>query len=154
MTPGPMSQKMSQTSKREVLLKMRERYARWGREGRSRLLDEVCELCGYGRKHAVKLLNGKLPVVGGKRRRGGPRPHYGEPEKAVLKVIWLAAEQPCGKRLKAALALWLPYYETERGGIEGELRERLLVLSAATIDRLLEPCRATLGHRGRCGTRP
>lgn len=149
-----MSQKMSQTSKREVVLKMRERYARRGREGRSRLLDEVCELCGYERKHAVKLLNGKLPVVGGKRRRGGPRPHYGEPEKAVLKEIWLAAEQPCGKRLKAAMALWLPYYETERGGIERGLRERLLVLSAATIDRLLEPCRAALGHRGRCGTRP
>lgn len=149
-----MSQKMSQTSTREVLLKMRERYARRGREGRSRLLDEVCELCGYGRKHAVKLLNGKLPVVGGKRRRGGPRPHYGEPEKAVLKVIWLVAEQPCGKRLKAALALWLPYYEAERGGIEGGLRESLLVLSAATIDRLLAPCRAALGHRGRCGTRP
>jgi hypothetical protein len=149
-----MSQKMSQTSKREVLLKMRERYARRGREGRSRLLDEACELCGYGRKHAIKLLNGKLSVVGGKRRRGGPRQRYGESEKAVLKVIWLAAEQPCGKRLKAALALWLPYYETERGGIEGGLRERLLVLSAATIDRLLEPCRAALGHRGRCGTRP
>lgn len=27
-------------------------------------------------------------------------------------------------------------------------------MSAATIDRLLEPCRVALGSRGRCGTRP
>jgi hypothetical protein len=71
-----------------------------------------------------------------------------------LKVIWLAAEQPCGKRLKAALALWLPHYEAERGGLEQEVRERVLGLSAATIDRLLAPCRVALGSRGRCGTRP
>jgi hypothetical protein len=71
-----------------------------------------------------------------------------------LKEIWLAAEQPCGKRLKAALALWLPYYEVERGSLGEALRGRVLGVSAATIDRLLEPCRVALGSRGRCGTRP
>jgi hypothetical protein len=30
------------------------------------LLDELCELSGYGRKHAIKLLGGKLSVVGEK----------------------------------------------------------------------------------------
>jgi hypothetical protein len=118
------------------------------------LLDELCELCGYGRKHAIKLLSGKLPVAGEKARRGGPRRRYGEPERAVLKEIWLAAEQPCGKRLQAALALWLPHYEAERGVLEEALRERVLAPSAATIDRLLAPCRVALGSRGRCGTRP
>ena len=100
-----MSSKMRQNTTRVVLLKMRERHRRRGREGRSRLLDELCELCGYGRKHAVKLLSGKLPVAGEKGRRGGPRRRYGEPERVVLKAIWRAAEQPCGKRLQAALAL-------------------------------------------------
>jgi len=114
----------------------------------------VCELCSYDRKHAIKLFNGKLPVAGGSRRRGGPRRRYGEPETAVLKAIWLAAEQPCGKRLKAALPLWLPFYEAERGNLNEPLRDRLLALSAATIDRLLESCRVALGSRGRCGTRP
>ena len=42
---------MSQNTTREVILKMGERYGRRGREGRSRLLDE---LCGYGRKHATE----------------------------------------------------------------------------------------------------
>ena len=154
MTPGEMSFQMSQNTKREVLLKMRGRYLGRGREGRSKLIDELCELCAYERKHAIKLLNGKLPIVGEGRRRGGPRKRYGEPEKEVLKGIWLAAEQPCGKRLQAAVPLWLPHYEIEWGGIEESLRGRLLKLSAATIDRLLAPCRVALGSRGRCGTRP
>ena len=154
MTPGVMSLMMSQESRREVLGKMVERYGRRGREGRSRLLDEVCELCGYGRKYAIKLLGGKTPIAGGGRGRGGPRPRYGEAEKPVLKAIWLSAEQPCGKRLKAAVPLWLPDYEREAGTLGAELRGRLLAMSAATMDRLLAPVKVSLGSRGRCGTRP
>jgi hypothetical protein len=71
-----------------------------------------------------------------------------------LKTIWLAVEQPCGKRLKAAQGVWLPYYESEHGELKGALRERLLKLSDATIDRLLGPVRVWMGSRGRCGTRP
>ena len=94
---------MSQNTTREVILKMRERYGRRGREARGRLLDELCALCGYGRKHAIKLLGGKLPVAGEKGRRGGPRPRYGEAERAVLKAIWLAAEADRGGGKGAAL---------------------------------------------------
>jgi hypothetical protein len=38
---------------------MRWRYAQRGREGKSRLLDELCEVCGYDRKYAIKLMGGK-----------------------------------------------------------------------------------------------
>jgi hypothetical protein len=41
------------------LAKMRWRYAQRGREGKSRLLDELCEVCGYDRKYAIKLMGGK-----------------------------------------------------------------------------------------------
>ncbi len=50
-----MSRKIAQ----EVLPRLRQRYAGRGREGRSRLIDEVCEQWGYSRKHAIKLLNAK-----------------------------------------------------------------------------------------------
>ncbi len=79
MTPGAMSSQISLNTKREVILKMRERYGR-----RGRLLDELCE---YGRKHAIKLLGGKLPVAGENGRRGGARRRYGEAERAVLKDV-------------------------------------------------------------------
>jgi hypothetical protein len=147
---------MSAKSRREVLEQARERYRRRsGKEARSRLLDEVCAFCGYERKYAIKLLGGKREIAGsGGRRRGGSRPVYGEAERRVLKVIWLAAEQPCGRRLKAALGIWLPHYEKRHGALPAPLRARVLAASAATIDRLLAPCRLTLGSRGRSGTRP
>jgi len=147
---------MSAKSRREVLEQARERYGRrTGKEARSRLLDEVCAFCGYERKYAIKLLGGKREIAGsGGRRRGGSKPVYGDAERRVLKVIWLAAEQPCGRRLKAALGIWMPHYEKRHGALPASLREKVLAASAATIDRLLAPCRVALGSRGRCGTRP
>lgn len=146
---------MSAISRGEVLAQARARYEKRGREGRSRLLDEVCALCGYERKYAIKVLGGKRPIVGsGRRRRGGWPARYGAAEREVIKAIWLAAEQPCGKRLKPALELWLPHYEKRHGRLPEALRSSVLKVSAATLDRLLAPCRISLGSRGRCGTRP
>jgi hypothetical protein len=149
-----MSLKMSEKSRAEVLQVTRERDQRRGREARSRLLDEFCAGCGYERKYAIKLLGGKRRIPGVLRVPSGAKPIYGAAERAVLKTIWLAAEQPCGKRLKAALRLWVPAYEREHQALAEPVRERLAKISAATIDRLLAPCRASLGSRGRCGTRP
>jgi len=111
-------------------------------------------MCGYERKYAIKVLGGKRRIAGERKKKAGSKRKYGEAEQKVLKDIWLAAEQPCGKRLKPALPLWLPHYESSYGKLKTELRENLLGISPAAIDRLLKPCRVALGHRGRCGTRP
>ena len=101
---------MSATSRREVLKQARLRYGGRGKAGRSRLLDEIYALCGYERKYASKLLRGRRPIAGESgRRRGGSQAIYDAAEREVIKTIWLSAEQPCGKRLKAALELWLPF---------------------------------------------
>ena len=149
-----MSLKMSEKSTEEILKIMRPKYARRGREARSRLLDEFCQLCGFERKYAIKLLGGKRRAQGAIHARSGSKAKYGEAERKVLKAIWLADEQPCGKRLKAAVPIWLPDYEREAGPLEDDLRAQILRISAASMDRLLAPCRASAGGRGRCGTRP
>jgi hypothetical protein len=146
---------MSAKSREEVLAQARARYEKRGKQGRSQLLDEICALCGYERKYASKVLAGKRPIIGSEqKRRGGSKAVYGAKEREVLRAIWLAAEQPCGKRLKAALELWLPHYERRKGRLPRAVRLKLQKISAATIDRLLRPCRVALGSRGRCGTRP
>ena len=149
-----MSLKMSEKSTGEILKIMRPKYARRGREARSRLLDEFCQLCGFERKYAIKLLGGKRRAQGAIHARSGSKAKYGEAERKVLKAFWLADEQPCGKRLKAAVPIWLPDYEREAGPLEDDLRAQILRISAASMDRLLAPCRASAGGRGRCGTRP
>jgi hypothetical protein len=52
---------MSHEMKSDLIPKLRIRYARRNREGKSRMLDEVCEDHGYERKYAIKLLSDTLP---------------------------------------------------------------------------------------------
>ena len=84
---------------------------------------------------------------------GRPREYEPAALLASLKTIWLGARQPCGKRLCAAMADWVPAYEQWHRRLENGVREKLLGASAATLDRLLAPARARSG-RGRGGTRP
>ena len=137
---------MSQLSRKEYLAKMRWRYARRGREGKSRLLDELCEVCGYDRKYAIKLLGGEPAASRGK---VGRKPVYAKEVVAVIKPIWLSNEQPCGKRLKELLPIWLPHYERREGVLSKSLRRRVLAVSAATLDRLLSPYRSARPKRWR-----
>ena len=67
---------MSQELKESWLPKLRARYERRSREGKSGMLDELCEDYGYERKYAIKLLGDSLPVASG-RRRPGPEPNTG-----------------------------------------------------------------------------
>jgi hypothetical protein len=148
------SEWLSMSSKQEYLRKMRWRYVRaQGRRYKSRLIEELIAVCGYSRKHAIALLNGR----GGPRllKRSGPRPIYPpEQVRLVLKRIWFGSDQLCGKRLKAALPHWLPHYEKEYGPLSLALKEKLEKISAATIDRLLSPVRARARPKGRGGTKP
>jgi hypothetical protein len=153
MTPMETSESLSMESKREYLQKMRWRYAHThGRRYKSRLIEELIAVCGYSRKHAIKLLNkrGVARVL----KRSGPKLIYHQEVRTVLKRIWFASDQLCGKRLKAALPEWLPHYEKESGALQQPLKEKLAVISAASIDRLLAPVRAKARPKGRGGTKP
>jgi len=140
---------MSTTSKREYLLALRGRYQRVGRRFKSKILDEFCAVCGYARKDAIGLLNRK---PGRRQRRPGPKRKY-EAVLAPLKALWLLSEQMCSKRLKAALPIWLPFYEAAHGALAPTVREQLLRVSPATMDRLLKKVRARYPRKGLSGTR-
>lgn len=143
---------MSRVLKEDLLPKLRARYSLRGREGKSRMLNELCEDYDYERKYAIKLLSGTVPLPCG-RVHPGPEPKYTLIEP-VVRTIWLQAEQPCGKRLAPALALWLRHYEKHHGKLSARQRELLRQVSPATLDRLLAPARAQHPLRGRCGTKP
>jgi hypothetical protein len=141
---------MGTKSKQEYLLAIWGRYQRVGRRFKSKILDEFCEVCRYSRKYAIGLLNRK---PGQRRRAPGPRRRYDAQVLKALKFIWLKAEQMCSKRLKAALPLWLPFYEQQQGSLDESVRQKLLRISPATIDRLLKQARARYPGKGLSGTR-
>ena len=67
----------------------------------------------------------------------------------TLVPLWEASDRLCGKRLEALLPLLLE--SLERHGhlvLDLEVREKLLTISSATIDRLLAPVRKTSPGNG------
>lgn len=145
---------MSQKSKAEYVEISRRRYLARGREGRGRLLDEFCEVTGYDRKYAIKVLGREPELVRERGRGAGRPPACGRAELKVIKAIWEAAEQPCGKLLAEALPQWLPHYEQRHGALEPAVRQRIKSVSAATLDRLLAEHKVMVRRRRQSGTRP
>ena len=142
---------MSQNSRKEYLQKMRWRYAqRTGKKGKTMLIDELCEVTGYERKYAIKLLGCHRRDPNAPPGSIGRKPAYGEDVALVLKEIWLLNEQPCGKRLAPVLPVWVRSYQKRHGRLAKELEEKLLRISPAQIDRVLAPFRAiSPGSRAR-----
>jgi hypothetical protein len=147
-----MDKTMSQQTRTEVLIKLRRRYATAGAEHKRKLLDQAQELLGYHRKSAIRAL-GSLAVVSGPVIVTG-RPVQYEPGLLVpwLRPIWQATDYACGRRLVAMLPEWIPAYEQHERRMPGEVREKLLLASGRTLDRLLEPLRGQ--GTGRSLTRP
>ena len=142
---------MVNRSKIEYLNAIRQRYRRATKQEKAKILDEFCAVCGHHRKHAVRLLGQNHPSI---RKRSGPKPTYGGDLLIALKRIWLASEQLCSKRLKAALPVWIPFYSQAHGPLDLKTSELLVNISPSTIDRLLRPVRVRYGRKGLSGTRP
>jgi hypothetical protein len=146
---------MSPRSKREYTEAIHKRYKHASRSEKKVILDEFCATSGYHREYAIVLLKGfkrfRKPV----RKRRGRKARYRKDEIIKpLKKIWLAANLPCSKRLKAILPLWLPGYHERFGVLPLEVVQALRHISASTIDRLLKPVRARYGKHGRSTTKP
>lgn len=110
----------------------------------------------YHRKHAIRLLNRK--VITSKhlaKQRGAPR-QYDDPQiLQTLKYINGKLNLPCSRRLKAALPNWLPFYEQHtRIYLSQDVKEKLLKISAVSIDRLLKSHRRPAEKLGLCTTKP
>ena len=144
---------MSLSAKREYLTRIHGRYQRGGRQHKSRILDEFCLNCSYHRKSALRLL--LRPLGSGKRKRSGPKIIY-DPAVVVpvLKAVWLASDQLCSKLLKAALPEWLEHHERRCAPLPEAFKKKVLKISPAQIDRLLQPSRVRHPRKGICTTQP
>ena len=143
-----MDKSISRQVRGELIEALRQRYRGATKGEKTLILDQFIALTGCHRKHAVRLLNGvteklQRPVPSGRRI-------YDEAVREALIVFWEAADRICGKRLKAVLPSLVDAME-RHGHLELDpvVRERVLSVSAATIDRLLAPIRDTAGRRRR-----
>jgi hypothetical protein len=158
--------RLTMEQRKAVIRASADRYHKAGKKGKGAILDELVTLTGYNRWYAVGLLNnhgrtirvGKVRFAGGLRKKGKRKaraPRYGPEVQEKLKQIWVILDYICGKRLVSILPEVIPVLE-RYGEIALDVgtREKLLVMSAATADRLLSAERKKHELRGRSGTRP
>ncbi len=110
-------------------------------------MDEFCEVCGYNRKHAIRLLGMK---VGMRLARPGPKPKFDAEMVRHLVILWKLMKYMCSVRMKVALPIWLQYYKPE--DLMMTSRAKLLEFSSSSIDRLLRPYKEGC-QRGLSGTK-
>lgn len=130
------------------------RYQQAGKRAKGVILDELCANTGWHRNHARKALRAALqPKVVTPRR---PRPcTYGPEVIAALTVCWEVLDMPAGKRLAPMLAeLVAVLRHFGELDIDECTAQRLVSMSAATIDRRLASERAKYQLRGHRGTKP
>lgn len=147
---------MSPRSKKEYAETVQLRYKKATQHEKTIILDEFCATCGYHRKHAIKILKAhkKLKEQKITKKKGKPPIYHNETICKPLKKIWLKANLPCSKRLKAILPLWLDGYIQVFGELPTDVTDALLKISSSTIDRLLKPIRADYAMHCRSSTKP
>jgi hypothetical protein len=137
----------------ELVAVTAERYARATRRERSLILDEFAVVTGFHRKHATRLLRAGLPG-----QPAGQQPRrriYDDAVCEALIVLWEASDRVCGKRLRPLVPVLVD--AMERHGhlrLVPEVRNGLLTMSAATMDRALRRVRHQAGGRRRRRTAP
>lgn len=131
-----MATKMTHIARAELTSVVRRRYcAATGAEKR-KILDEFIAVTGYHEKSAIRALNAE-PTTKPRQTRSRPS-LYDEAVRAALIVLWEVSDRVCGKRLRALLPILLPALERNGHLHLGEaMRQKILAMSASTIDRLL-----------------
>jgi hypothetical protein len=118
---------------------LREKYRRSGKKKKGDILDEAVSVLGISRKHAIRLFGSKGCGRPKKPGKGGRPGKYQDPDfKSGLKLCWRVMRYPCGRILKEGIPDWLGFIEAEYGAFQPEVREKLLAVSSATIDRILK----------------
>lgn len=146
------------------------RYARLyvgaSKKVKGELLDEVVSVTGWSRDNARRRLVAASKTRPGRGREVVPRVRkrrsskYSYDALMVLQRVWAASGGQCGKYLAESMALQLDGLERHRELVFGrdrysrEVREELVAMSAATIDRYLKPVREADPIRGIATTTP
>ncbi|MDR2796354.1 MAG: hypothetical protein LBB47_06570, partial [Spirochaetaceae bacterium] len=157
--------------KKAVTRQIRSCCLKAGRKEKSAIPDEFVLITGYKkRNYALRILNQPeapqaLLVVNGKTVKLKPqkkRPAnrtgkkiYTDEVIASLRLIWTFFWYKCGKLLAPLIRQQMPFIAAWPAfGITPAVREKLLTISPATIDRALKKDKAALVLKGKSLTKP
>ena len=163
---------LTMKEKKSLTAEIQDRYSKATKKAKTKILDEFTATTGYNRNYAARILRLKAGKVIGYSRVGSKKIKYviGKKKKTkrkrdkiygydvflALKKIWTIFDFICSKRLTSFMAEAVEKLEAHGEiTLSPAVREKLLKISASTIDRLLKPekDRYRIG-KGRFSTKP
>ena len=131
------------------LARIYQRYQKARKALKTKILNELCKVCRYNRKYAIRKLAAGLlddKVRPPRKPRGRPGKRLTGRLLEVLKAVWERAYFPWSVRLKVTLRLWRPWIR-KRFQLTPAEEQILLSVSPSTIDRALRPHRQKFKRR-------
>jgi hypothetical protein len=152
--------------KKAVTRQLQDRYQKSSKKEKIVMLNEFIQITGYNRSYAARILRKKKVLgyltIDDKRikytistKKKKKKKHYDQDVLLALSQLWEEADSICSKRLAPFLAELIEVLE-KYGEINltRQVKEKLLTISPATIDRLLAPIRKKQQIKGKSTTRP
>jgi hypothetical protein len=161
-----MGSGLSMTSRAEITTRYAKAYVRASKKDKGQILGQVVEVTGWSRDNARRRLTAAAEQPPGSGRSVGKRPRkprapkYSYDTVKVLQKVWAASGGQCGKYLVASMAIQLDGLQRHgelvfgRDRYSPEVRQELLAMSAASIDRYLRPAKAKDHIKGKSTTKP
>jgi hypothetical protein len=135
-----MMPQMSIQARKELFRNGREHYLKASKPQKSVILTEIGVLTGLHREHIITVLRASA-VESNAIRRKRKKSYSQETEDALVKV-WELSNRVCSKRLVPFLGSFCAVLQKHGHlNITDSVRDDLLRLSPATIDRCLAPLR-------------
>lgn len=125
----------------KFLRSIHQEYKKVSKKDKSKILNMCTQTTGLGRKYLISLLKRRrISFMTNKRKYNNILSRY-QSDKELIRVlidIWKISDFPCGKLLKPQLKTFIPFYEKEYSKLSETIKQKLITISPATIDRLLK----------------
>lgn len=121
-----------------VTKKFQPDYKKAAKKEKTKMLNQLQKITELERKHLIKALNGQRPIFN--HDKPGRPSLYKEISEHVLKLHGLMNEVS-SKRMKAALPIWIPFYQKHFSLFDQKLKKKLLSISSSSIERILRKAR-------------
>lgn len=161
---------LTMSERKKITKKLASEYVNASRARKAEILDMLVDLTEHHRGYLARRLRelarparkvriGRTVLVEDRRRkkvsRGGRPKIYDQEVGKVVYQIWKILDCPCGKRLAPYLPVIVPHLERfEEIQIDEPVREKLLSISAATVDRMLANVKREYRLKQRTHTKP
>jgi hypothetical protein len=145
---------MTQRTLNEIYEENKDNYKKGSKKEKQEIIDLLHKMTGMNRKSIIRKMNLMIkPKEKKKGKKRGRKQKYDD--KILIRFIldlWRSTQYICSRRLRKAIALWLPHYNKEH--IPDHTRELLNSISSSTIDRILSEQRKKYKRLVRATTKP